>query len=326
MTGVQLRIGPLTAVELRTVAWALPPLLVLALAHGVFDLVARAYADLGDELIGSVRAGSPTAAVIQAGFGWAATALVYVVVAVGSCVAAVSVVRSRVRAAAARPFRRLASVVVAIGLGHLALVDALGLPLRAVFDVTLRSLDAGAVLDPQRLAGVRVAVALVNVLSVVATALVLTAAAATTLPPVAGWNEAGLVRRTGQVKEVVAMAAAFMVAGVLHMGAWTHWPDALVPGGELGRLATGVTLYWGAAFTLMIAAFYLPMATVLRRLADVEMDRRGIDLGDRARWLADRGLSFQVGQQLPQLAAMAAPLMAAPLSEALRVGVSQLGF
>jgi hypothetical protein len=251
--------------------------------------------------------------------------LVYVVVAGGSAAAGLQVLRSRVRGPALRPFRRLALAIAAVGLAHLALVDALVLPLRAIFHVTYDTLAAGGALDPVRLLGVRALVGLINVMSVVVPAVVLTAAAATALPPLEGWDEASLVRRSRQVKEIVGVAAAFMVAGVLHMGAWTHWADALVPGGELGRLATGVTLYWSAAFTLMIAAFYLPVATVLRRLAEREMDRQGLDLGIRAKWLADRGLSFQANQQLPQIAAMAAPLLAGPISEAVRAGVGHLG-
>jgi hypothetical protein len=75
-----------------------------------------------------------------------------------------------------------------------------------------------------------------------------------------------------------------------------------------------VTLFWGTTFTLMIASFYLPVAVRLGELAEAVMDDAGIAVADRPKWLADRGLSFRASEQLPQIAAIAAPLLAGPLS------------
>ncbi|MFW5679365.1 MAG: hypothetical protein ACOC3D_03805 [Pseudomonadota bacterium] len=304
--------------------WAAPPLLVLLLAHLLFELVGAAYADLGLELADATAAAAPET-VLRGGFGWAATTLVYLAVGLGSAVATMHILRAHVRGRAARPFRWLAGLIILGGLGHLLVVDGLGLPLGAIFHVTLRALEGAALVDGWRVQGIAAVVGLINVMSVAVPALIVTAAAASALPPIEGWSEESLAQRAREVRQVVMVAAAFMVAGVFHMGAWTHWASALAGAPALEALATTVTLFWGAAFTLMIASFYLPMAAVLRHLAEAEAVRRAVPLAERDAWLKARGLSFEIQRQLPQLAAMSAPLLAGPLSEALRLSVGQFG-
>lgn len=322
--GIRLRTAALAPWELRTLWWAAPPLAVFGLAHLLFELVGGAYAAIG---LAEARLGPMPVAVeaVRAGFGWATGALVYLTVGVGVGVAAVRIVRHHVQGPAARPFHVLALVISAVGLVHLAGVDALDLPLGGIFRITMTSLEHADLFEPWRQWGIGAVVAGINVLSVIVPALIVTAAAVSALPPLDGWSEASLMRRARQVRQVVTLAAAFMVAGVLHMGAWTHWAGALAGGQGLDVLATTVTLFWGAAFTLMIASFYLPVAAVLRRLAEAEMYRQEIAADQRAGWLQARDLSFTWNQQLPQLAAMAAPLLAGPLSEAIRASVGQLG-
>ena len=319
--GIRVRTERLTSADLRSLWWAAPPLAVLVLANSMFELVGGAYAERAFATV-TVGAGAPPdAAAIAAGFAWSATAMVYLVVGLGTAAAMLRIVRSRVRGVAVRPFRRFALAVIAIGLVHLLIVDGFGLPLGGIFHVTMTGLEASGLVMPWRQSAIALVVGAINVMSVAVPALIVTAAAASALPPLGGWDEASLVRRVRQVKRGVGVAAAFMVAGVLHMGGWTHWAGALTGMADLDTLATAVTLYWGTAFTLMIASFYLPVASELRRLAEEEMHRQEIDTGAQARWLADRDLSFAVNNQLPQIAAMAAPFLAGPLSEALRAAV-----
>jgi hypothetical protein len=48
------------------------------------------------------------------------------------------------------------------------------------------------------------------------------------------------------------------------------------------------------------------------------MDTLEVPLQVRERWLKERGLSFNMFSQLPQLAAISAPLLASPVSQLLR--------
>ncbi len=324
--GIAVRTERLDAVDLRSLWWAAPPLAVLTLANVLFELVGGAYLEHALAAVAaSTPPNPPSAAAVSAGFAWAATALVYLVVGTGTALATWRIVQSRVRGRAARPFGRLALAVTVAGLGHLLVVDGFALPLGGIFHVTMTSLDGTGLLEPWRQGGVGLIVGAINVMSVVVPASIVTAAAASALPPRDGWDEASLARRARQVKGVVGVAAAFMVAGVLHMGAWTHWAGAMLGAEDLDTLATAVTLFWGTTFTLMIASYYLPVASELRRLAEREMQTQEIPTRAQAGWLADRGLSFAITQQLPQIAAMAAPFLAGPLSEALRASLGPLG-
>jgi hypothetical protein len=111
------------------------------------------------------------------------------------------------------------------------------------------------------------------------------------------------------------------------MGAWTQLAGAtlaVAADHAFDLAAVAVTLFWGAVFTLMIASFYLPMGMRLAELAEGVMDDLGVDVGERRQWLAARGLSFEPSQQLPQIAAVAAPLAAGPVSGVLSVAAERL--
>jgi hypothetical protein len=55
------------------------------------------------------------------------------------------------------------------------------------------------------------------------------------------------------------------------------------------------------------------------------MDDAGIAAADRRKWLADRGLSFRLHEQLPQIVAMLAPLIAGPLSTTVTAAAMAFG-
>lgn len=314
------RTAPLTADERRHLLWAVPPLAVLFVANLLFELTGGGYGRIGGQLLATTAATGDIArdAVnAAAAISWATLALIYLCVSAAASVGAWRILSERVRGRARRPFTLFTVGVTLLGLFHLVAIDVTEAPLRGVFAVTFEALVASPAIGSARVAAIGTVVALINVMSVFVPALLLTAAAASALPSVAGWNETTLARRALQVRRIVALAGAFMVAGVLHMGAWTHWAGATLSAdadAALDQVALTVTLFWGTTFTLMIASFYVPVAVRLFGLAEAIMDDAGIAIADRPKWLADRGLSFRVSEQLPQIAAMAAPLLASPLS------------
>lgn len=316
------RTAPLTAGELWHLSWAIPPLTVLLVANLLFELTGGGYGRVGERLLETAARndGARDAVEAAAAISWATLTLVYLFVSAGATLGAWRIIDARVRKRARRPFILFTLGVTLTGLVHLAAVDVTGAPLRAIFGVTAQALAASPAISAIQREVIAVVLGLINVMSVVVPALLLTAAAASALPPVAGWNEATLARRALQVRRIVAYAAGFMVAGVLHMAAWTHWAGATLSAegdATLDRVAATVTLFWGTTFTLMIASFYLPVAVRLTELADSIMDRIGIPIVDRPQWLTDRGLSFRLSDQLPQIAAIAAPLLSSPLSSAI---------
>lgn len=317
------RTAPLTADERRHLWWAVPPLAVLLVANLLFELAGGGYARVAEQLLATTAAGGDIArdAVgAAAAISWATLVLVYLCVSAGATIGAWRILNQRVEGRARRPFVLFAIGATLLGLMNLVAVNLTQSPLLAIFAVTFHALSASPAIGSLQVAVIGAVVALINVMSVFVPALLLAAAAASALPPLAGWNETTLARRALQVRHIVALAAAFMVAGVLHMGAWTHWAGATLAAAAdvaLDQIAVTVTLFWGTTFTLMIASFYLPVAVRLGELAEAIMEDAGIAIADRPKWLGDRGLSFSLSDQLPQIAAMAAPLLAGPLSAAI---------
>lgn len=314
------RTEPLTAAELRNLWWAVPSLAVLLVANLLFELTGDGYGRLASLL---AETATPTgdaareAVHAAAALTWATLALVYLCAGAAAAIGSWRIVGERVRGRARRPFLLFAAGVTVLGLLNLAFADLTDAPMRDIYVVTRDALRASPAVGPARLAALTAVLTFINVMSVFVLALLFAAAAASALPPMAGWNEATLALRALQVRRFVALAAAFMVAGVLHMGAWTHWAGATLSAAAdvaLDEVAAAATIFWGATFTLMIAAFYVPVSMRLGELAKGIMDGESIAFADRQKWLHDRGLSFRWNEQLPQIAAMAAPLIAGPLS------------
>jgi hypothetical protein len=324
------RSEPLTASERRAVWYAVPPLAVLLAANLLFELTGGEYPRLAERVAATAAPAGDVArqsVAAAAALHWAMLALVYLCLIAATAAGSWRALGRSVRGQARRPFLLFAAAVGGLGLVHLAVVDASGAPLRAVFAVTHDALRASPLLRSVDVGIVGGVVAMINVLSPTVTALLFAAGAAAALPPVSGWDEATLAQHAQRVRHVVAMAALFLVAGVLHMAAWTQWAGAtLSAAGDaaLDEVSVGVTLFWSTTFTLMIAGYYIPVAVRVSAWAETVMDDAGIAAADRRKWLADRGLSFRLHEQLPQIVAMLAPLIAGPLSTTLTAATKAL--
>ncbi len=327
----RLRTDRLNGAELARLWWAVPPLVVLVLANAMFELAGMGYAEIGTQLV-SEDGGRPLemgrdAVVAGAALGWAATLMAYLCVIVATLLAAWRIINTRVQGVARRPFLLFAAAATLLGIANLLIVDTFDLSLAAVFEVTYRAILQEPAITAERARVAGAVVMVINVLTAFVPALLLAAVAASALPPKAGWSEVTVARRARQLRRLVAIAAAYLVVGVLHMGAWTQLAGATLgaqASAALDAAAVAVTLFWGTAFALMIASFYVPLALSLSELAEHIMDDIGVPPDARPKWLVDRGLSFDLSQQLPQIAAVAAPLFAGSLSAALGAGTQLL--
>ena len=325
------RTAPLSARERGALWWVAPPLAVLIAANLLFEVAGGAYAQVADEaamLTAKPGDVARNAVAASAAISWAGLALVHLSIGTGASIGAWSTVSERVRGRARRPFVLLFIGGGCLGLLHLAAVEAMQAPLNAIFAVTRDALSALPAVGATRAAVIGGVVGAINVLTPFVMALLIAAAAASALPPVAGWSETTLARRAAQIRRIVLLAGAFMVGGVLHMGAWTHLAGAtLSTEGDavLDEVALTVTLFWGTTFTLMIASFYVPVAMRLIRLAERVMEDIGVPVAERQHWLADRGLSFRLREQLPQIVAMVSPLLAGPIGSTVQSYAETVG-
>jgi len=129
------------------------------------------------------------------------------------------------------------------------------------------------------------------------------------------------------LKEVLYAGSAILVTGILHMGNWLRWPAALVGDQAVQDAVRGVALsvglFWGATFTLVLFATYAPAAGVLatRARARLRDDAYRKAVPHPEQWLRENGFFVGISDELPQIAVMAAPLVAGPLGAVLSASI-----
>jgi hypothetical protein len=80
------------------------------------------------------------------------------------------------------------------------------------------------------------------------------------------WTGPLLNEQTQRLRYYLYLSSALMVAGVLLIMAWLHWPDSYVLPESAARyqtLISSLTLYFGFNYSLIIFSFYVPVALIL---------------------------------------------------------------
>ncbi len=138
----------------------------------------------------------------------------------------------------------------------------------------------------------------------------------------AGAGEAQVRRLGARLRATSALLYAgtlVLVVLVLSMVAWLRWPAALLADPDaqerVRQVGLGLSLYWGTAFSLVLAAIYLPAAWYLRAETYLLAERAtgGGTPAQQEAWIGERGLGLSLAAQVSRLAALAGPLVAGAL-------------
>lgn len=201
---------------------------------------------------------------------------------------------------------------------------------RAVFAFTFFTLERSQRFDAGFLGRVHTIIVIMNVLAVTVPVIAILAAAGTLAEPEKGQQITPkfFATQMRNLTEVLNAGSALLVSGILHMDAWLRWPASLVldtrAQDAVQGAALSITLFWGATFTLVLIATYGPAASYLgmqaRELLQQNVYRSTYP--DPDQWLKERGLSFTLGEQLPQFGVMLAPLLAGPIGSLLMTPIT----
>ena len=168
-------------------------------------------------------------------------------------------------------------------------------------------------------------------LGILAAKLAVVAAATTLIGGNAGrkiQRDAYLAKQISNQRRLLYCGTLVLTAAVLSMGAWLHWPAALLAEPEAHNAmmdwANGVMLYWGGVFTLYLFATYVPAATCLQARARLLADRRGNkkQYPNPDKWLEARALKTSPTSQIPPILAILGPLLASPLNSVFTIALS----
>lgn len=172
---------------------------------------------------------------------------------------------------------------------------------------------------------------LANIFGIFATNFAIFAVAATLASGVRnGSNVLRNANLAGQMKclrNVLFSGTGMLVAAVLSLGSWLRWPAALVTDQTAQRAildwATGLTLFWGSTFTLILLTTYIPATLCLQARAHKLCLQQYSDypISVQERWLESRGLAIGQKMQIATILAIAGPLLTGALSSVLHTAI-----
>lgn len=317
--------------EIYYLAFAALPISIYVLAMVIFEQGSFGSMALESKLAAITHAAKERSALMLFTEGrlrvlWLSSVLIYYILAVAAIVTSIMVLHRSLTPKGFRQALALWTVLSCVGFGHLAYAASDDMALGAIFRFTFESLQSSTVYEPRELAHIRNMVHVVNLLSATAPFAIALAAAACLTPVVAADPRQYLQRiadRSQQLKTMVNLGAALLVAGVLHMQAWLRWPIVFVGDDKLANAMNdwglAMTTFIGSVFSLMIGSIYICCAKVLAKRAEASLRQLPADALDSSPedWLGKHGFSSELIQQIPQILAIFAPLLAGPVGAAL---------
>ncbi len=321
----------------RHLLFLIAPLSVLAVANLLFERSLspdEGYLEHLDRLFetGSAqRLAFNVTSEVRARFLWFASSVAFLVASGAAILVSLLTMRSCLRGRRFAQGVAIGMFLVIANLGYLHLVPTNVKKLN--FDLTMRLLNHSRMFPDAYLSSDIWWVAYIVVLiSMVASIFLLIAASSTVSLPfdvrhpdkcVAGIYMARL-------RSVLYVGSIMLVTGVVNMGAWMRWPASMfmdvTEDSAIVGMALGVTTYWGAVFTLITIAAYVPAAMYLRTrgLELYRSEQPDTSVADQEKWLAQQGLTVSPGTQLAPIVAMISPLVAGPIGALFNTLVKQI--
>jgi len=308
---------------------AVPPLAVVVLAQLLFELSAFDLVALGQEVAAHIGTLGPLdlPGRLEAADErtlWILSVFLNFCPGIALTIVAVIILSRSVHERGVRFFVPITLVLIVGGIGSFIYASASQSPLSGLFSFTYGSISAAPGFTEGFLGLAKLTVVLLNGLSIVAPVTALMAACSTLAPPREGVvaDIKFLSSQVKSLKALVVIGSIYMVTGVVNLGVWLRWPAMMVDDEALAAQilnnALAMSVYWGGAFTVLIAAFYAPTMVALNKRAEAAITQLPDSTGGLTpkKFLEDHGLSLQVSKQLPQIAAVLAPLLAGPIGTA----------
>ena len=297
---------------------ALYPIIVFIVGNLMFDEIGNLFAVHGLQQTESILPSANHHEVIAGGHTWAASANAYLLIMLFTMTILCQWIWTKARGRLAAFYLFISGTLISLGLTYLVHIDTNNRPIKAIFLVTFRSLRLNEYLQKNlAINTVSNTLATINILSIIVTAMLCAFAPLLARKPINGWTEKELFNRVKDLRLITVVASAFLIAGTLHMHAWMAWSTEILNTESLEAVINSVTFYWGSVFTIMLAAFYVPISLVLQNRAEAVMEDQHVEMTKRNEWLSSRGLSLQISNQLPQVAGILGPLATTPIGNIL---------
>jgi hypothetical protein len=317
----------------RELLFLIPPLLVYLFSSFLFEISVDPAISIIQKLVAVVKVEAATDLLhllseLKARNVWLASALLNIVIPVVSIIVSISTIRLYVKGS------KLAwTVIIGILLcmGNLSYLVYSAKSKNAlyefIFGFTYKMLMRSEMFSDVFLLHVYIIISTINILAAVTPIILLLAVCGTLHLPAVPRNvdPMQLALRMRRLKEIINIASAFLVFGVLHMSMWLNWTASLVSDpalrSKIGGVAWSISTYWGVAFTLVLTMTYVPSTVYLQNRARVLITKGKMAMGTKEaeQWLNEHGFSFTLSNQLIQCVSILGPILAAPISSALKL-------
>lgn len=192
---------------------------------------------------------------------------------------------------------------------------------RLVFGFTFTTFSQSGLFEPQLLSHIKIILIALNTLAVIVPTIIVLAASSALIIPRDDSQPTldSVTTHMHQLRNTLNIGSIALVTGILHMHAWLQWPAALMQDPTLQSALSGtalaITMFWGTSFTLMLMGTYGPAAATLSTQARhlLKQEQQKGTIPDSQTWLKEHDLSITLGEQLPQIGIMLAPVLAGPL-------------
>lgn len=317
----------------RELLYLLPPLLVYLFASFLFELSVDPAVSVTQKLVTVVKANAtpdlPHLLVeLKARYVWLASALLNIVIPIVSIIISIITIKL---------YLKRWQLVWTIVIGAIVCIGNVGYMLygaqvknalyELIFGFTYKMLIRSEMFSDVFLLHVYIIILVINILASVTPVILLLAVCATLhLPAVpCHMDPAYLAKRMRRLKEIVNAGSAFLVFGILHMSMWLNWTASLVDDpalrSKIAGVAWSISAYWGVAFTLVLTVTYVPSTVYLQNqaLKQITRGKKAMAPKEAEQWLNEHGFSFTLSNQLTQCVSILAPILAAPISSALKL-------
>ncbi len=309
------------------------PFLILLGAYILFDLVAYDLITLKTQLSKFITAelSNNPPQVLQnkssAMIKWGAIVLFYFFISITSLILCFRNIKRSLTRFCLLIFLAVSLFISCLWLAYLIhSLNQLG-TISMIFRLTFDTLTISRQYTEVELASISAILDLINILSVL-TPVFLIVACSCTVIPYHSKNTVSVQRCIQQIrdlKELINLGSAMLVVGTLHIHIWLNLSatlsttDILV--NAINDMSLSISIFWGTAFTVLIAAVYIPMSLAIKANAESALMTEHHNPDKTRKWLEEHGFLFSATKQLPQILAIFAPLLAGSFGSSI-LGIS----
>ena len=194
---------------------------------------------------------------------------------------------------------------------------------------TFKTLTTSGRFEAGQLGSIQTVIDSINIFATVIPVVGVIASCSTVVPCMAQGKEGAdyCANQMRYLKELMNAGSAMLLVGILHMSIWLRWPAAFLGDKKLvediNNFSLAVSTFWGVAFTLLIAAYYIPAARTLNRRAKAALADVYDDPHELREWLKENNLEMSTASQIREIVTISGPLLAGSLSTSL-LGISAM--